>query len=145
MCGNTSTSACLTASITNDGEEYAVEAGALVLADRGFCCIDEFDKMCGDHRVLLEVMEQQRVNIAKAGIVCSLPARASILAAANPVNGHFDSAKSLEENLKISAPLLSRFDLVFVLCDKPNEKFDRSMANSVLGKEASHDEESAVL
>ena len=133
VCGNTSSSAGLTASITNDGEEYAVEAGALVLADRGLCCIDEFDKMAGDHRALLEVMEQQRVNVAKAGIVCSLPARASIMAAANPINGHFDPGTSIADNIKISAPLLSRFDLVFVLCDKPNERFDRSMARNVLG------------
>lgn len=146
VCGNTSTCAGLTASITNDGEEYSVEAGALVLADRGLCCIDEFDKMSGDHRVLLEVMEQQRVNIAKAGIVCSLPARASIIAAANPVNGHFNPTKTLEENIKISSPLLSRFDIVFVLCDKPNQKFDKRMAKSVLGKiNEATDEESARL
>lgn len=90
VCGNTCTSAGLTATLHHEGAsgEYGLEAGALVLADRGCCCIDEFDKIT-EPRVLLDVMEQQQVNVAKAGVVCSLPARTSIIAAANPVGGHY--------------------------------------------------------
>lgn len=72
-------------------------------------------------QALLEAMEQQCISIAKAGIVCSLPARTSILAAANPVGGHYNKAKTVSENLKMKGPLLSRFDLVFILLDKPDE------------------------
>ncbi len=86
----TSTTAGLTATLHQDGNgEYGLEAGALVLADRGLCAIDEFDKLAADHRSLLEVMEQSTVNVAKAGIVCSLPARTSVIAAANPIGGHY--------------------------------------------------------
>lgn len=87
---NTSTAAGLTATLHQEGGpgEYALEAGALVLADQGCCCIDEFDKI-SEYKVLLDVMEQQVVNVAKAGVVCSLPARTSIMAAANPVGGHY--------------------------------------------------------
>lgn len=87
---NTSTAAGLTATLHQDGGpgEYALEAGALVLADQGCCCIDEFDKLT-EHKVLLDVMEQQVVNVAKAGVICSLPARTSVLASANPVGGHY--------------------------------------------------------
>lgn len=91
----TATTAGLTATLHQDGSgEYGLEAGALVLADRGVCAIDEFDKLAADHRSLLEVMEQSTVNVAKAGVVCSLPARTSIIAAANPIGGHYKYAVS---------------------------------------------------
>lgn len=90
VCGNTCTASGLTATLHHEGAsgEYGLEAGALVLADRGACCIDEFDKVA-DPAVLLDVMEQQQVNVAKAGIVCALPARTSVIAAANPIGGHY--------------------------------------------------------
>lgn len=140
VCGNTSTASGLTATLHHEsssnstgGSSYALEAGALVLADTGVCCIDEFDKIGDQQRVLLEVMEQQMVHVAKAGIVCSLPARASILAAANPVGGHYNRAKGLLANLKMDPALLSRFDLVYVLLDKPDAGVDRMLSEQVLG------------
>lgn len=74
-----------------------------------------------DLQALLEAMEQQRISVAKGGVVCSLPAHASILAAANPVGGHYNRSKTIAENLKMSAALLSRFDLIFILLDRPDE------------------------
>jgi DNA helicase MCM8 len=102
-----------------------LEAGALVLADQGVCCVDEFDKIGCDSHCLLESMEQQQVSIAKSGIAASLSTRCSVLAAANPVSGHYDCSKTINENLKLSSALLSRFDLVFILLDKPEEGHDR--------------------
>lgn len=136
VCGNTSTAAGLTATVTADersGGGHVLEAGALVLADTGVCCIDEFDKMTVEnHRSLLDSMEQQCVSIAKAGIVCSLPARTSVIAAANPVGGHYVTQKSILENLKMDAALLSRFDLVFLLLDTPNQDHDRMLSEHIL-------------
>jgi DNA helicase MCM8 len=132
---NTSTAAGLTATLHQEGGpgEYALEAGALVLADQGCCCIDEFDKL-GEHRVLLDVMEQQVVNVAKAGVVCSLPARTSILAAANPIGGHYNHDKTISQNIKMNEALLSRFDLIFVLLDKPDQEIDRYLSERILSK-----------
>ncbi|XP_065178607.1 DNA helicase MCM8-like [Sycon ciliatum] len=138
VCGNTTTTSGLTVTLSRDGGtgDYALEAGALVLADQGCCCIDEFDKMGNQHQALLEAMEQQSISIAKAGIVCSLPARASILAAANPVGGHYNKAKTVSENLKMGSALLSRFDLVFILLDKPDEELDWMLSEHVMALHA---------
>lgn len=134
VCGNTTTTSGLTVTLTKEGAdgEYALEAGALVLADQGCCCIDEFDKMNNQHYALLEAMEQQTISIAKGGMVCSLPARTSILAAANPVGGHYNKAKTVSENLRLGSALLSRFDLVFILLDKPNEELDNKLSKHVI-------------
>jgi DNA helicase MCM8 len=130
VCANTSTAVGLTATV----QDGALEAGALVLADQGVCCIDEFDKIIGDGwRSLLDVMEQQTVNVAKAGVVCALPARTSILAAANPVGGHYNKDRNIVENLKMDAALLSRFDITFVLLDNPNADMDKVLSEHVLG------------
>ncbi|XP_048127673.1 probable DNA helicase MCM8 isoform X4 [Rhodamnia argentea] len=142
VCGNATTNAGLTVAVVKDAmtSDYAFEAGAMVLADRGLCCIDEFDKMSAEHQALLEAMEQQCVSIAKAGLVASLSARTSILAAANPVGGHYNRAKTVNENLKMSAALLSRFDLVFILLDKPDELLDKQVSEHIMSLHAGYGE-----
>ncbi|XP_044264035.1 DNA helicase MCM8-like [Tribolium madens] len=133
VCGNTSTGSGLTVTLTREAKgEYSLEAGALMLADQGCCCIDEFDKMPTQHACLLEAMEQQSISIAKAGIVCTLPTRATILAAANPAGGHYNKAKTIAENLKIGSPMLSRFDLIFILLDQPNKELDMRLSEHIL-------------
>ncbi|XP_005096787.1 DNA helicase MCM8 [Aplysia californica] len=138
VCGNTTTTSGLTVTLSKESGsgDYALEAGALVLADQGCCCIDEFDKMGSQHQALLEAMEQQSISIAKAGIVCSLPARTSILAAANPVGGHYNKGKTVSENLKMGSALLSRFDLVFIMLDKPDEEMDCILSEHVMALHA---------
>uniref|UniRef100_A0A8D1F473 DNA helicase MCM8 n=1 Tax=Sus scrofa TaxID=9823 RepID=A0A8D1F473_PIG len=134
VCGNTTTTSGLTVTLSKDSSsgDFALEAGALVLGDQGICGIDEFDKMGNQHQALLEAMEQQSISLAKAGMVCSLPARTSIIAAANPVGGHYNKAKTVSENLKMGSALLSRFDLVFILLDTPNEDHDHLLSEHVI-------------
>ncbi|QOJ78156.1 minichromosome maintenance protein MCM [Infirmifilum lucidum] len=133
--GKGASAAGLTAAVVrekNSGEFY-LEAGALVLADGGVACIDEFDKMEARDRVSIhEAMEQQTVSIAKAGIVATLNARASILAAANPVFGRYLTGRNISENIDLPVTILSRFDLIFVIKDVPDRERDRELAQYVV-------------
>ena len=129
-----------------------LDAGALVMAHQGCCCIDEFDKMVTQQQVLLEAMEQQCVSIAKGGIMATIPARTCVIAAANPVGGHYNKAKTVAENLKwaemfacflpifpyiharLKGPILSRFDLVFILIDRADDELDYRLSEHVLAQ-----------
>ena len=134
--GRGSTAAGLTAAVVKDASGiFMLEAGAVVLGDQGLVCIDEFDKMRPEDRSALhEVMEQQSASIAKGGIVATLNARTSILAAANPMFGKYDPFKNLTENVNLPIPLLTRFDLIFVVRDIPQKERDRQIAQHIISQ-----------
>lgn len=132
--GRGSTAAGLTAAVVREKNGMMMlEAGAVVLADQGVASIDEFDKMrTEDRSALHECMEQQTVSVAKGGIVATLNARTSILAAANPVFGKYDDYRNIVENVNLPIPLLTRFDLIFILKDKPDRARDEELAKHIL-------------
>jgi len=134
--GRGSTAAGLTAAVVRDASGiFMLEAGAVVLGDQGLVCIDEFDKMRPEDRSALhEVMEQQSASIAKGGIVATLNARTSILAAANPMFGKYDIFKNIYENVNLPIPLLTRFDLVFIVRDIPSQEKDRNIAQHIISQ-----------
>jgi replicative DNA helicase Mcm len=132
--GRGTTAAGLTAAVLRErGGGMSLEAGALVLADKGVACIDEIDKMRPEDRVAIhEAMEQHTVSVAKGGIVATLNARTAILAAANPALGRYDPYRNVAENITLPITILSRFDLIFVLKDVPEKEADTKMSEHIL-------------
>jgi replicative DNA helicase Mcm len=146
--GRGSTAAGLTAAVIRDKSGIMMlEAGAVVLGDQGIVCIDEFDKIKPEDRSALhEVMEQQTCSVAKGGIVATLNARTSILAAANPIYGKYDPYKNITENVNLPVPLLTRFDLVFIVKDMPEKERDNLIASHILEihRDAEHASKPAI-
>ncbi|WP_276258258.1 LAGLIDADG family homing endonuclease [Haloglomus litoreum] len=135
--GKGSSAAGLTATAVRDdfgeGDQWSLEAGALVLADKGIAAIDELDKMdAGDRSAMHEALEQQSISVAKAGINATLKSRCSLLGAANPKYGRFDEYESISEQIDLEPALISRFDLIFTITDKPNEEEDRKLARHII-------------
>merc|ERR1719238_52983 len=132
--GKGSSAAGLTAAVVRDHHRgFALEAGAMVLADGGLVCIDEFDKMRPEDRVAIhEAMEQQTISIAKAGLTTVLNTRCSVLAAANPMYGSWDESTELGDQLDMATTILSRFDLIFLVKDVRDEERDQTLAKHVL-------------
>ncbi len=133
--GKGSSAAGLTVAVLRDQDtgEFTLEAGALVLSDRGVCCIDELDKMRKEDRSSIhEAMEQRTVSVAKAGIVATLNARCSILAAANPKLGRYIPSRSAAENINLPVTILSRFDLIWIVRDEPEADVDKVKAQHIL-------------
>ncbi|KAJ7770848.1 MCM-domain-containing protein [Mycena maculata] len=144
--GKGSSAAGLTASVQRDtvSREFYLEGGAMVLADTGVVCIDEFDKMRDEDRVAIhEAMEQQTISIAKAGITTVLNSRTSVLAAANPVFGRYDEGRSPGENIDFQTTILSRFDMIFIVKDEHNEQRDKMIARHVMNTHMNRPEENA--
>ncbi len=132
--GRGTTAAGLTAAVIREkGGSMSLEAGALVLADKGVACIDEMDKMRPEDRVAIhEAMEQHTVSVAKGGIVATLNARTAVLAAANPALGRYEPHRTVAENISLPVTILSRFDIIFVLRDVPNKEADAKMSQHIL-------------
>jgi DNA replication licensing factor MCM2 len=135
----------LTAGVHKDpvSGEWVLEGGALVLADKGICLIDEFDKMNDSDRTSIhEAMEQQSISISKAGIVTSLQARCSVIAAANPIKGNYNTALNFTDNVDLTDPILSRFDILSVIKDDVNEEQDDALATFVINSHMTNHPES---
>ncbi|WP_424001563.1 LAGLIDADG family homing endonuclease [Haloarcula salina] len=135
--GKGSSSAGLTAAAVRDdfgdGQQWTLEAGALVLADQGIAAVDELDKMSPEDRSAMhEALEQQRISVSKAGINATLKSRCSLLGAANPKYGRFDQYEPIGEQIDLEPALISRFDLIFTVTDKPNEEDDRNLAEHII-------------
>jgi replicative DNA helicase Mcm len=132
--GRGTTAAGLTAAVLREKTGGMIlEAGALVLADKGVACIDELDKMRPDDRVAIhEALEQQTVSVAKGGIVATLNARAAVLAAANPALGRYEAHRNVSENINLPVTILSRFDLIFIIKDQPEADYDARMSEHIL-------------
>merc|ERR1719389_54481 len=144
--GRGSSGVGLTAALSREpgSRDFNIEAGAMVLADRGIICIDEFDKMNQSDRVAIhEAMEQQCVTISKAGMHVTLNARCSVVAAANPIHGSFNPSLDLAKNIGMPDSLMSRFDLIFIVRDLTTEEIDRKIATQVL-RQASYRPGNAV-